>query len=280
MLTQLPGVGEFTALVILAETGDITRFPSARKLAAWAGLTPTVRGSDRTVRHGRISKQGSAWLRWALGQAAQTAKRSPELAATYQAIAARRGKQIATTAIARKLLTRAWHLLTTAAITGPTASPPPRLPREGAPSPGRARQVHEPAHPPRTSCWLSSPVPRCHGHGSPPPRARRRMGACETTPPTTHTRETAAPERPSPGPDYQPPLTGIQLVRPRRYAAAGAPAGPRPRGSHLNAATGERPAKEQSSAGNHTRSPGQINLPPGQKRPPWVYLIAVMAGLG
>jgi hypothetical protein len=44
VLTQLPGVGEFTALVILAETGDITRFASARKLAAWAGLTPTVRG--------------------------------------------------------------------------------------------------------------------------------------------------------------------------------------------------------------------------------------------
>jgi transposase len=53
-LTTLPGAGQFTALVILAETGDITRFPSARKLASWAGLTPTVRGSDRTVRHGHI----------------------------------------------------------------------------------------------------------------------------------------------------------------------------------------------------------------------------------
>lgn len=58
VLTQLPGVGPFTALVLLAEIGDITRFRSARKLAAWAGLTPTVRGSDRTVRHGHISKQG------------------------------------------------------------------------------------------------------------------------------------------------------------------------------------------------------------------------------
>jgi transposase len=152
VLTALPGVGEFTALIILAETGDITRFTSARKLAAWAGLTPTVRGSDRTIRHGHISKQGSAWLRWALGQAAQTAKRSPDFAATYQAIAARRGKQIATTAIARKLLTRAYHLLTEAGITGPAASPPPRLPPGGAPRPGRARQVHEPASPPRTSC--------------------------------------------------------------------------------------------------------------------------------
>jgi transposase len=43
VLTQLPGVGPFTALVLLAGIGDITRFGSARKLAAWAGLTPTVR---------------------------------------------------------------------------------------------------------------------------------------------------------------------------------------------------------------------------------------------
>jgi transposase len=46
-----------------------------------------------------------------LNQAAQTAKRSPDFAATYSAIAKRRGKKIATIAIARKLLTRAWHLL-------------------------------------------------------------------------------------------------------------------------------------------------------------------------
>ncbi len=110
-LTTLPGVGQFTALVMLAEIGGISRFPSARKLASWAGLTPTVRGSDRTVRHGHISKHGSAWLRWVLNQAAQTARRSPEFAASYAAIAKRRGKKIATIAIARKLLTRAWHLL-------------------------------------------------------------------------------------------------------------------------------------------------------------------------
>jgi len=60
VLTQLPGVGPFTALVLLAETGDISRFGSARKLASWAGLTPTVRGSDRTVRHGHISKMACA----------------------------------------------------------------------------------------------------------------------------------------------------------------------------------------------------------------------------
>jgi transposase len=123
-LRTLPGVGEFTALVMLAEIGDITRFGSARKLAAWAGLTPTVRGSDLKVRHGHISKQGSAWLRWVMNQAAQTAKRSPEFAAGYATIAKRRGKKIATIAIARKLLTRAWHLLSE--MQAADAGTPPR----------------------------------------------------------------------------------------------------------------------------------------------------------
>jgi len=58
VLRTLPGVGEFTALVMAAEIGDITRFPSARQLASWAGLTPTVRGSDLKVRHGHIPRAG------------------------------------------------------------------------------------------------------------------------------------------------------------------------------------------------------------------------------
>src|SRR5258708_12819844 len=104
ILTQLPGVGPFTALVILAEVGDITRFSSARKLASWAGLTPTVRGSDRTVRHGHISKQGSAWVRWILCEAAQTAKRHPDFAASYQPIARPPAKQIPPTPLPPNLL--------------------------------------------------------------------------------------------------------------------------------------------------------------------------------
>jgi transposase len=150
VLTALPGVGPFTALVLLAEIGDISRFGSARKLAAWAGLTPTVRGSDRTVRHGHISKQGSVWVRWVMGEAAQTAKRHPQFAASYQAIARRRGKKIATTAIARKLLTRAYHLLAAAQASSALkpAQPAHRAPatdtptgQEGSPSPGQARVV-------------------------------------------------------------------------------------------------------------------------------------------
>jgi len=134
--------------VMLAEIGDITRFPSARKLASWAGLTPTVRGSDLTVRHGHISKQGSAWLRWVLNQAAQTAKRSPEFSAAYAAIARRRGKKIATIAISRKLLTRAYHLLAAGAAPAPgavsTTITPPQTRRVTKPR-ASSLQRHEPA---------------------------------------------------------------------------------------------------------------------------------------
>ena len=107
----------------------MSRFGSARKLASWAGLTPTVRGSDRVAHYGHISKEGSVWLRWVLCEAAQTAKRSPQFAATFQRIAKRRGKKIATTAVARKLVTRAWHLLADAEHD---AAPPPAAPQTAA----------------------------------------------------------------------------------------------------------------------------------------------------
>ncbi len=114
----------------------MSRFGSARKLASWAGLTPTVRGSDRVARYGHISKQGSVWLRWVLCEAAQTAKRSPQFAPGFQAIARRRGKKIATTAVARKLATRAWHLLTNAEHA---AAPQPAAPQPAAPQPAAPR---------------------------------------------------------------------------------------------------------------------------------------------
>jgi transposase len=108
----LPGVGKLTAMTVVAEIGDIGRFPTARKLCAWAGLTPQVRNSDRTVRHGHITKQGSPWVRGILQEAAQTAKRHPMFASAYAQLARRRGSHIATTAIARRLLARCFHLLT------------------------------------------------------------------------------------------------------------------------------------------------------------------------
>jgi transposase len=110
-LMELPGIGRLTAMMLVAEIGDVSRFASARKLCAWAGLIPTVRNSDRKVRHGHITKQGSTWARWALIEAAHVAKRYPPFSRSYAEIAHRRGNHIATVAIARKLLARSFHIL-------------------------------------------------------------------------------------------------------------------------------------------------------------------------
>jgi transposase len=68
-----------------------------------------VRNSDRKVHHGHITKQGSPWVRGILQEAAQTAKRHPMFASAYDELAWRRGKNNATTAIARRLLARSFH---------------------------------------------------------------------------------------------------------------------------------------------------------------------------
>jgi transposase len=98
-------------MTLVAEIGDISRFSSARKLCAWAGLMPRVRNSDTTVHHGHITKAGSAPVRWVLGEAAQIAKRRPPFEATYESIRKRRGNAIATVAIARRLLAQSFHIL-------------------------------------------------------------------------------------------------------------------------------------------------------------------------
>jgi transposase len=116
-LQTLPGVGLLTAMTLVAEIGDISRFSDARKLCAWSGLTPRVRNSDSTVHHGHITKQGPTAVRFVLGEAAQTAKKHPGFASVYDSIRRRRGKQIATTAIARRLLAQAFHLLKEVADT-------------------------------------------------------------------------------------------------------------------------------------------------------------------
>jgi transposase len=71
VLCQIRDIGRYLGMLIVAEIGDITRFPSARHLCAWAGLTPTVRSSDAKARLGHISRLGSGALRWALVEAAQ-----------------------------------------------------------------------------------------------------------------------------------------------------------------------------------------------------------------
>jgi transposase len=110
VLCQIRGIGRYLGLMIIAEIGDIERFPSARHLCAWAGLTPTVRSSDAKARLGHISRLGSGALRWAVIEAAQrNTQGDGPLAETFQRIAERRGRQIAKVAVARKILTLCFY---------------------------------------------------------------------------------------------------------------------------------------------------------------------------
>ena len=63
LLRTIPGVGYYTALLLIAELGDVARFPTAKHVVAYHGLTPRVWSSRRAVHIGRISRQGSAYLR-------------------------------------------------------------------------------------------------------------------------------------------------------------------------------------------------------------------------
>jgi transposase len=69
-LMTVPGIGPLTAAMIYAWVGDVSRFPRAKHLAAYAGLVPTVRQSGGAVHVGRITKQGAPALRATLVQAA------------------------------------------------------------------------------------------------------------------------------------------------------------------------------------------------------------------
>jgi len=110
-LLPIPGIGPIIAATILSEIGDVTRFPTADKLCAWAGLTPKEHSSADNVRRGHISKQGSRWLRWVMVEAAVHAFRDVELRQLFVGIARRRGTKVARVAVARRLLTLVFYAL-------------------------------------------------------------------------------------------------------------------------------------------------------------------------
>lgn len=116
-LRSLPGVGAFLSVLIRWEVDDIERFPSAKHFASYTGLVPSTYASGARVVHGRLTKQGNKWLRWALIEAVTPAVRSsPALACFYQKIKARRGAKDARTATARKLAELVWTVLDGAAL--------------------------------------------------------------------------------------------------------------------------------------------------------------------
>jgi transposase len=107
-----PGVGALTALTTVIVLGPVARFPGSKHVVSYIGLAPVVDSSADTRRLGHITKQGSAMLRWVLGQAALNAVRADaDLKRRYLAVLHRRGRPKANVAIARKLLVRLYTML-------------------------------------------------------------------------------------------------------------------------------------------------------------------------
>ena len=113
LLTTIPGIGYYSALLIKSEIGEIDRFPSGEKLCSYAGLVPSVRSSGGHATYGSITKQGSKWLRWIAVEAAvsHATKNDTSISRFYNSLAQRKGKQIAAVATARKLLLCCYSVL-------------------------------------------------------------------------------------------------------------------------------------------------------------------------
>jgi transposase len=113
-LMTIGGVNSIVAASVLAAVGDIKRFSSPEKLVSYLGLNPSVHQSgDHPAFHGHITRQGRGHARAMLVEAAWSLAPAPgPLRAFFQRISAKRGKQVAAVATARKLAVLVWHLLT------------------------------------------------------------------------------------------------------------------------------------------------------------------------
>jgi transposase len=112
LLTSMPGVGYYSALLIKSEIADVNRFSDDTKLVSYAGLNPSIRQSGSTVHRGRITKQGSKLIRWVLTNCANVAIRKDKyLKRFYERIKTRKGHKIAIVATARKMLVCIYHML-------------------------------------------------------------------------------------------------------------------------------------------------------------------------
>ena len=112
LLMTAPGIGHFSALAILAEIGDVSRFSDAEKLCSYAELVPSVHQSGATRRYGRITKQGSPMLRWVVQECLWAHLRyDTYITRFFFRVAAKKGRKIAAVAAARKLLVAVYWML-------------------------------------------------------------------------------------------------------------------------------------------------------------------------
>jgi transposase len=112
VLMTIPGIGPLLGLTFASEIGDVARFAAPAKLVGYAGLAPRIKQSGDRSRTGALSKAGSRTLRWAAIEAAQQAWRpTSPWHQLYTDLAKRHGRNPAKSAVARKVLIAAWHVL-------------------------------------------------------------------------------------------------------------------------------------------------------------------------
>jgi transposase len=112
-LVQLPGIGVLSAMVLLSAIGDISRFPSAKKLVGYAGLGAAVHDSGQSRHTGHITKQGRKEIRHTLVEVAWAAvEHYAYWKALFGRLTTRMARSKAIVAVARKLLVTVWHVLT------------------------------------------------------------------------------------------------------------------------------------------------------------------------
>lgn len=113
-LRTVPTVGPISTATLVAEIDDIHRFPSAKQLTNYAGLVPGQRSSGERVRHGRITKVGSKYLRHTMVECAMRLRphHDPRLYAWYERVKSVSSPMKARVALARKLLSIIWYIST------------------------------------------------------------------------------------------------------------------------------------------------------------------------
>ena len=114
ILMSVPGIGELSAAILIAEIGNFKDFSSGDKLASWLGIVPNVYQSADKFYNGRITKRGSKVARWILTQIANAAarKKNSRLKEFFNRKKKSIGHAKAIIALARKIATIIWHLVT------------------------------------------------------------------------------------------------------------------------------------------------------------------------
>jgi transposase len=111
-LMEVPGIGKVGAWTILAEIGDITRFPSAKQFTSYCRLVPGSSDSGGKHRHKSGNKDGNKYLRMVFGQAGISAYTHYGVVKKfYNKIKRRSGKPVARVVVGKELAKIVWHML-------------------------------------------------------------------------------------------------------------------------------------------------------------------------